>query len=158
MTPKGFFAKAAILLILLGPHAAFCLTGEDLLRLKQAGVSDETIQLMAQEKVIETCAFTVAEIVALKKAGVADETIDLVIQEGSFVRDGDPILYGEATETIRFTSTRDIIDLKQAGVSDVAIQALIATGKSSETREDNEGAWDMLRDMEIIVDTRHRTE
>ncbi|MDY6986648.1 MAG: hypothetical protein SWQ30_01210 [Thermodesulfobacteriota bacterium] len=158
MRPNRLVPKAAILFILLGSNMAFCLSGEDVARLKDGGVSDRTIELMAREKVLETCAVTVAEILALKTAGVADETIHVLIQEGSFTKDSQPIVYGEDIETIRFTTARDIIELKNAGVSDEAIEAIISAGTADVEAGGDKTALDMLRSMEIIVDTRQRMD
>lgn len=158
MRPNRLVPKAAILFILLASNMAFCLSGEDVARLKQGGVSDRTIELMAREKVIETCAFTVAEILALKTAGVADDTIHVLIQERSFTNGSQPIVYGEDIETIRCTNARDIIELKNAGVSDEAIQAIISAGRAAVKGVGGEPALDILRNMDIIVDTRQRTD
>ncbi|MDY6986464.1 MAG: hypothetical protein SWQ30_00250 [Thermodesulfobacteriota bacterium] len=154
MKTKHLLSNTVIFLILLVSNTAFCLSGEDVVRLKEGGVSDGTIALIAQEKVIETCAFTVDEILALKSAGVNEETMHVLIQERSFTKGSQPIVYGEDIETMRFTNTRDIIELKNAGVSDEAIQAIISGARPDVRDVERERALDMLRNMEIIVDTR----
>jgi len=154
MKTKHLLPNTVVFLILLVSNTAFCLSGEDVVRLKEGGVSDGTIALIAREKVIETCAFTVAEILALKSAGVNEETMHVLIQERSFTKGSHPIVYGEDIETMRFTNARDIIELKNAGVSDEAIQAIISGARPDVRDVERERALDMLRNMDIIVDTR----
>jgi len=129
------------------------LNSESIVRLKEAGVSDATIQIMVREKVIETAAFSVQEIIDMKKAGLSDKTIQMVIQEGSFLKDTAPIIYGKDVRSVEFTTARDIIELKKAGISDEVIQAILyVVGESTDSQRKE--AYDLLRDMEIRVDLR----
>ena len=129
------------------------LNSESIVRLKEAGVSDTTIQIMVREKVVETAAFSVQEIIDMKNAGLSEKTIRMVIQEGSFLKDTAPIIYGKDVRSIEFTTAQDIIELKKAGISDEVIQAIIeVVGESSDAQRKN--AYDLLEDMEIRVDLR----
>jgi len=142
---------AVLLLTLSLPVSG--LNSESLIRLKKAGVSDVTIQMIVREKVVETAALSVQEIVDMKKAGLSEKTIQMVIQEGSFLKDTAPIIYGKNVRSIEFTTAQDIIELKKAGLSDEVIQAIIyVVGESTDAQRKD--AWDLLRDMEIKVDLR----
>ena len=134
---------------------AEALSGKSIIQLKQAGVSDRTIEIIAQEKVIETAAFSIDDIVAMKKAGVGEKTLQMLVREGSFLKNSAPLVYGNTTRSIRFTTAQDVIELKEAGVSDEIIQAIIAvTGQRYYSQQDE--AYELLRDMDILVDTRRR--
>jgi len=140
-------------LVFLITHPISGLNSESVVRLKGAGVSDKTIQVMIREKVIETAAFSVQEVIDMKKAGISEKTIRMVIQEGSFLKDTAPVIYGKDVRSIEFTTAQDIIELKNAGFSDEVIQAIIhVVGESSDAQRKD--AWDLLRDMEIRVDLR----
>jgi glyoxylate utilization-related uncharacterized protein len=142
-----------VLLIFLITHPISGLNSESIVHLKGAGVSDETIQVMIREKVIETAAFSVQEIIDMKKAGINEKTIQMVIQEVSFLKDTAPVIYGKDVRSIEFTTAQDLIELKNAGFSDEVIQAIIyVVGESSDAQRKD--AWDLLRDMEIRVDLR----
>jgi hypothetical protein len=135
-------------------HPGLSLSGKGIVQLKKAGVSDQTIELIAKEKVIETAAFSIDEIVEMKKAGLGEPTLQMLLKESSFLRKSEPLFYGKNTRPIRFTTARDIIELKKTGLSDEVIQAVIAvTGERYYSQR--EEAFDLLRDMEIEVDTRH---
>jgi hypothetical protein len=142
----------AVLLFII-THPISGLNSESIVRLKQAGVSDATIQIMVREKVIETAAFSVQEIIDMKKGGISEKTIQMVIQEGSFLKDTAPIVYGKDVRSIEFTTARDIIELKKAGLSDEVIQAILkVVGDSTDSERKN--AYDLLEDMNIRVDLR----
>ena len=144
---------AIVLLVFLITHPISGLNSESIVRLKSAGVSDETIQVMIREKVVETAAFSVQEIIDMKKAGISEKTIQMVIEEGSFLKDTAPVIYGKDVRSIEFTTAQDIIELKKAGLSDEVIQAIIyVVGESSDAQRKD--AYDLLRDMEIRVDLR----
>lgn len=141
------------MLIFIITHPISGLNSESIVRLKEAGVSDQTIEVMIREKVVETAAFSVQEIIDMKKAGLSDKTIQMVMQEGSFLKDTAPVIYGKDVRSIEFTTAQDIIELKNAGVSDEVIQAIIyVVGESTDAQRKD--AWDLLRDMEIRVDLR----
>lgn len=131
---------------------AWSLSGQHVVELKKAGVSDQTIQVIAQEKVIETAAFSIADILSMKKAGVSEATLQMLVKEGSFLKNSESIVYGENTRPIRFTTARDVIELKQAGLSDEVIQAIIAVS-AERSYSQREEAYDLLRGMGIVVDT-----
>ncbi len=143
----------AILLVFLISHPGAGLNGEGIVRLKKAGVSDETIAVIVNERAIETAAFSVQEIVDMKTAGLSEKTIQMMIRENSFLKNADPIVYGDKVRTLRFTTVEDIIDLKNAGVSDEVIQAILTVVGDSEA-SDRKAAYDFLRDMNIRVDLR----
>ena len=142
----------AVLLFII-THPISGLNSESIVRLKEAGVSDTTIQIMVREKVVETAAFSVQEIIDMKKAGISEKTIQMVIKEGSFLKDTAPIIYGKDVRSIEFTTARDVIELKKAGISDEVIQAILyVVGESTDAQRKN--AYDLLKDMEIRVDLR----
>jgi hypothetical protein len=141
------------MLIFIITHPISGLNSESIVRLKGAGVSDQTIQVIIREKVVETAAFSVQEIIDMKKAGLSEKTIQMVIHEGSFLKDTAPVVYGKDVRSIEFTTAQDIIELKKAGFSDEVIQAIIyVVGESSDAQRKD--AWNLLRDMEIRVDLR----
>ncbi len=141
------------LLLFLVTHPISGLNSESVVRLKEAGVSDRTIQVMVREKVVETSAFSVQDIIDMKKAGLSEKTIQMVIREGSFLKDTAPVIYGKDVRSIEFTTAQDIIELKKAGISDEVIQAILdVVGESSDSERKN--AYDLLEDMEIRVDLR----
>jgi hypothetical protein len=142
---------ALLVIIITQPISG--LNSESIVRLKEAGLSDATIQLMVREKTVETAAFSVQEIIDLKKAGLSEKTIQMLIQEGSFLKDTAPIVYGKDVRSIEFSTARDIIQLKKAGISDEIIQAIIyVAGQSNDTQRQQ--AYDLLKKMEIRVDLR----
>lgn len=142
-----------VLLSFLVTPSLYALSGESIVRLKKAGVSGATIQLMVREKVVETAAFSVQEIIDMKKAGLNAKTIQMVIREGSFLKDTAPIVYGKDVRSIEFTTASDIIALKNAGVSNEVIQAIITVvGQSTDT--DRRNAYRLLDHMKIRVDLR----
>jgi len=132
----------------------YCLDTGDIIRLKKAGISDKTIQSIVKEKAIETCLFTIEEILALKKAGLSDKTIRKLIDEGSFMKDTRPIVYGQDIKSLRFTTVKDVIELKDAGVNDETIRALIILGSKDANNGEREKAWEMLKNMGIMIDKR----
>jgi hypothetical protein len=150
--------KLVAALILLGgifltDQAATALSGSGIVELKKAGISDRTIELIVEEKTVETAAFSVAEIVNMKKAGLGEETIRMLVREGSFLKSAQPIIYGSRVKSLRFTSAQDVIELKKAGLSDEVIRAIIAVSGERYDAQRAE-AYDLLRSMGIIVDTQ----
>ena len=153
MLKKLVVSGFLIVFIIIAAQPAATLSGKGIVELKKAGVSDQTIALIAKEKVIETAAFSIDDIVAMKKAGVGETTLQMLVKEGSFLKNSEPIVYGKNTRPIRFTTARDVIELKQAGLSDEVIQAIIAvTGERYYSQ--HEEAFDLVRGMGIVVDTR----
>jgi hypothetical protein len=155
---KKTFLILLIVFSFVLPVPGFCLESEDIIRLNQAGVSGKTIQLLVREKAIETCSFTVQEIVQLKKAGVSDETIQMLIKQASFLKDEGPIVYGKDIKSIKLTTVKDIIELKNAGVSEDVIRAIIIFATRDANAIEREKAWDMLKNIGIIVDMRDENE
>jgi len=143
-----------ILVPLLTSVQAFALDSKDMVRLKTAGISEETIQTIIDEKVIETCAFTVQEILDLKKAGISDEAICKIIKKGSFMKDTAPVVYGNNASSIKSMSTKDIIELKNAGVSDDVIKSILS-GSMNRDDEEHRRVWNMLENMGLIVDFKN---
>jgi hypothetical protein len=141
-------------LILYPLNTGLCLDSRDVISLKNAGIGSETIQLIIREKAVETCLLTVDDILDLRKAGLSNETIQLLIKEGSFLKDSKPLIYGKEIRSIKFTTAKDIIELKDAGLSDEIIKAIIIHGSKDADDEARKKAWDVLRDMEILIDQR----
>ncbi|MBL0732101.1 MAG: hypothetical protein JJW03_04520 [Desulfosarcina sp.] len=133
---------------------ALCMSADDMIRLKQHGISDETLQVIVREKALETCLFSVGEIVELRKAGISDDTVRMLVSEGSFIRNAEPVIYGKDIRSVKFTTADDIIDLKKAGVSEETLRAIIIYGSHNASKDEREKAWDMLKSMGIIVDLR----
>jgi len=135
-------------------EAGLCISGEEIIKLKKAGISDETIKLMVKEKTIETSAFTAEEIVNLKKAGVSDKTIQMLLKEGSFMKNAGTVVYGKDIRPLKFATVKDIIKLKNSGLTEKTIQAIISvTGKTGDDIQ-REKAWEMLKSMEIHIEKK----
>ena len=153
MRKTSISIAVSIVLVLFIIHPGVGLNSESIIRLKDAGISDETIQVIVAQRIIETAAFTVEEIVDMKKAGLSDATIRMIINESSFLKHSQPIVYGKAIRSIQFTTAQDIIELKKAGISDDVIQAIITVvGDSNESERDE--ALDLLKEMNIRIDLR----
>jgi hypothetical protein len=139
--------------LFLRPAVGSGLEGRDIIRLKQAGVTDETLRVMIREKSLETGAFKVDEILALKNAGLSEVTLRMLIDEHSFLKDRQPVIYGQQIHAIKFTSVQDVIRLKEAGLSDAVIQAILCV-LQEDNSNDSQKAWDMLNSMGILIDKR----
>ena len=144
----------ALMGVMVVTSITFGLDAKDAVRLKKAGVSDQTLDVMAQEKTIETAAFTVDEILAMKAVGIGENTLRTILAEGSFMKDREPTVYGKDLRSVRFTTAADIIELKKAGVSDEVLQAIVAVNRR-DSDVDRDAALNLLRDMGIWVDV-HR--
>jgi hypothetical protein len=153
MKIKLFSMVWVSLAFLLAAQTGLCLNGRGVVRLKRAGVSDQTIQLIIKEKIIETAAYTVQDIIDMKNAGLGEKTLQMLIKENSYLKDTEPIVYGKDIQTLRFTTVQDVIELKKAGLSDEVIQAMIAVSGERYYAE-REEALDLLRDMNILLDLR----
>ena len=136
-------------------NPVWSLSGQNVVELKKAGVSDQTIQVIAKEKVIETAAFSIDDIVDMKKAGVSEETLRIIIKDGSHLTNSEPVVYGRSTQTVRDISPEEIINLKNSGVSDEVIQSVIKASKSDD-QQDRERAWRMLENMRLRIIPRGR--
>ena len=147
-------------LVIAGVLAIFTATNslgidaEGIVRLKKAGVGDATIELMVKERTVETAAFTVQDIAAMKAAGIGEAALQTLIREGSFMKDCEPVIYGNELRSIRLTSAADIIQLKEAGVSDNVLQAIVEVSRR-DADADRDQALQMLREMGIWVDFRN---
>ena len=128
----------------------------DLVRLKRAGISDKTVQVIVKEKAIDTCLVTVDELLELRKAGVSDQTIRAMIEEGSFVKDADPVVYGQEIKSIRSPSVNDLIRMKNAGADEETIRTIIRYSSIRSGQADRDKAWEMLRNMGVLIDKRER--
>lgn len=148
----------SILLVFLCGDPGLCLRRQDIIRLKNAKLSDATIELMIREKIVETCAFTVEDIVAFKKAGLSDKTIQMLISAHAFTEDSEPISYGGQLRSIKFTTASDLIELKNAGLSEETLQAIITFSARDVNDVEREKARDVLRDMGLILDLRESKE
>jgi hypothetical protein len=133
----------------------WALSGHNVGVLKKAGISDQTIQVIAAEKVIETAAFSIDDIVSMKKAGLSEKTLRIILKDGSFLRNSEPIVYGRSTQTVRNISPEEVINLKENGVSDEVIQSVIEASKSDDA-QDRERAWRMLENMNLLLIERGR--
>jgi len=143
-----------ILLIAAGlavPSPACALDAQSIVRLKKAGIEDATIEVMVRERSIETAAFTVEDILALKRAGVGEPALRSLISEGSFLKDREPVVYGNELRSIRLTTLNDIIRLKQAGVSDEVLQAIVAANRRGSDVERDQ-ALQQLQDTGVWVE------
>jgi hypothetical protein len=150
-----FFAVLVLITAVgwVSPGNGWSIRSEDVVRLKKAGVSDTTVQLIIEERTIETAAFSIEELLAMKKAGIGEKTLQAVIQSGSYLRHRKPIVYGRAIRPIRLSSVEDIIEMHRAGFSDAALEAVLAaTRPGSET--ERQSALDLLEEMDIRVDFR----
>jgi hypothetical protein len=147
------FFSLFLYFLLINP--VWSLNGQNVIVLKKAGVSDQTIQVIAKEKVLETAAFSIDDIVDMKKAGVNEETLRMIIKDGSHLKSSEPIVYGRSTQTVRNISPAEIINLKKSGVSDEAIQSVIEASKS-DNQQDRERAWRMLENMRLRIIPRDR--
>ena len=143
----------SLILCLLVANSAWALSGKNVVKLKEAGVSDQTINLIVQEKVIETAAFSVDDVVAMKKAGVGEQTMQAIIKNGSDSNRSKTVVYGRSTQTVRNISPEEIITLKEKGVSDEVLQSVIEASRS-EDQDDRDRAWRMLENMDLEIHTR----
>jgi hypothetical protein len=129
------------------------ISAEDVVRLKQAGISDATVQLIIVEKTIETAAFSIEELLAMKQAGIGEKTLRAIVRSGSQLRTREPIVYGRAVRPIRLSSVEDIIEMHRAGFSDAALEAVLAATNSGSESE-RQSALDLLEEMDIRIDFR----
>lgn len=128
------------------------LDGKSIARLKQAGVSNTTLELIVKERTIETAAFTVDEILALKAAGIGEAALQALIREGSFMKDREPVVYGRELDSLRLATVEDIVRLKKAGMSDEVLQAIVAASRRDADVE-RDRALNLLREMGVWVES-----
>ena len=154
MKKTPFSIVVAFVLVLLICHPGSGLNSDSIVQLEKAGISDRTIEVIVQEKAIETGAFSVRGIIDMKAAGIGDETIQMLVKERSFLKNSKPIVYGKDIRTLKFTTVKDVIELKNAGVSDEVIQAILTVVADS-TESERKKAYDLLEDMNIRIDLRN---
>lgn len=150
MSRKVLTILSFLSFVFISVQPGVAVSGKDIIKLKRAGVSDETIQIIVKEKVIETAAFSVEDIVSMKKAGVGEKTLQIIIKEGSVPANPEPIVYGERTRSLRQISPQDVINLKKNGISDSVVQSLIEASCSGDEKE-RERAWRMLDNMDLRI-------
>ena len=150
MKKELFTIICSTLLLIIFTQQGFSLDRKHIVRLKHAGVSDQTLQLSMREKIRETAAFSVQDIVDMKKAGLGEKTLQMLIKENSFLKNSEPIIYGRDITSIRFTTAQDVIELKKAGLSDEVIQAIV-TVCGKRYYSEREEALDLLKNMNIRV-------
>lgn len=143
---------AGVLTLLPATHC-LGIDAAGMVRLKRAGVSDQTLELMGKERTLETAAFTVEEIVAMKAAGVGEATLQALIRDGSFMKDREPVVYGNDLRSIRLTTAQDIIALKKAGVGDDVLRAIVAVNRPN-SEADRQDALRLLEQTGIWVEPR----
>jgi len=143
----------SLIICLLVANSAWALSSKNVVELKKAGLSDQTIQVIAREKVIETAAFSVEDIVGMKKAGVGEQTMQVILKNGSDSNRSKTVVYGRSTQTVRNISPEEIITLKEKGVSDEVLQSVIEASRS-EDQDDRDRAWRMLENMDLEIHTR----
>ena len=152
MKPVTLTILSAILCLFLA-NPTWALSSKNVVKLKQAGISDQTIEVIAREKVIETAAFSIEDIVAMKKAGVGEQTMQMIIKDASYTNKPKTVVYGRSTQTVRNISPQEIITLKEKGVSDEVIQSVIEANRSGD-EEERARAWRMLENMDLRIHTR----
>ena len=152
MKPVTPTILSAILCLFLA-NSTWALSSKNVVKLKQAGISDQTIEVIAREKVVETAAFSIEDIVAMKKAGVGEQTMQMIIKDASYTNKPKTVVYGRSTQTVRNISPQEIITLKEKGVSDEVIQSVIEANRSGD-EEERTRAWRMLENMDLRIHTR----
>lgn len=147
-----------LMVLTLIPSPSFCLEPADMARLKRAGVGDNVIRAMIEEKSVETCAFTVEEVIGLKAVGFTDEEVERIIRGGSFLKGQKVLIYGKETVPINAVSVKDILDLKEKSIGEDVIKAIILISSGTSANSERKEAWDLLKRMGIIVDIRSSDE
>ncbi len=150
-----FLLVSLALVVLMGVHDfSHCLTPEDIVRLRANSVGQNVIEALIEEKAIETCAFTVDEIIRLKKVGFRDEELERIVRKGSFLKGQQVIVIGKETVPIKAASIKDLLELKEAGFSEEVIKTIILISSDSLDNNERKKAWEMLKNMGIILDLR----
>jgi len=144
----------SILLSMTYYEIGFCLEDNDIVRLKKAGISNPVIELILDEKIIETCALTIDEIVNLKQSGLNSDTISIIIKRLSFVKNSSPMVYGKNLHGIKSVTIKDLIELKRAGFSDAVIQNVILINTEEISDNEREKVLNMLENMEMTINLR----
>ena len=146
---RPFIILCVCLVVSAGP--VFGLTGEEMVQLKDAGISDATIQVIVREKIVETRAFTVQEIIDMKKSGIGEETLQVLLEESSFLKQEKNIVYGNKTRPLKLTTAEDLKALKAAGMSDDILKALIIYSSRDSSDLERERSQAFLKEMGVVV-------
>lgn len=144
-------ALAVFGLLCLLAASAWSLTGEEIQKLHRAGIRGDLLQTIIRERAVETRSLTLKELIDLKKSGLNDGQIKKLVVEKSFIRNREPVRYGEDTRGIKSLSIRDIERLKAQGVSDDIIRELIIASTRNADEEEHRRAWRMLDNMRLYV-------
>ena len=135
---------------------ALAMSGDQMIRLKQAGVSDETLQLMIQEKSIETASLTVNDILDMKAAGIEEETLQVIVKSCSFMNHNRNLVYEIGPQAIQVNSVEDLVVLKEAGFSEETIRAIITVASADKHQQAYTDALRVLDNLGIWVTPHHR--
>ena len=146
---RAVLAALGLLCLLVAP--AWSLTGKQIQKLHRAGIKGDLLQAIIREKTVETQSLTIDELIALKKSGLTDAQIKALVIEKSFVRNRQPVHYGEDTRGIKSLSIQDIERLKAQGISDEIIRDLIIASTRDAGQEEQQRAWRMLDNMRLYV-------
>jgi hypothetical protein len=119
---------------------SFALTAEDIIALRQAGLYDETIEVIIRHQADLTGLIDVKEVIRMKQAGVSNEVIRALADPK--VSPAGIKEYGTHVGNIKEISTMDLLRLKQAGFDDHLIKAIIQMQR--------ENMWPFLLDLGII--------
>jgi len=152
--PKIVSIWCALIALLMTAGSLNGIESGDLIRLQEAGIDADTIGLIIDEKTLETCAMTAAEIVALKEAGFSNAAIRTVVSAGSFMKGSGPVVYGKNLRPVRLATVEDLVALKSAGLSEETIRAVVIGLSPGVEASDRLKAWEMLTEMGILIDRR----
>ena len=149
MWKRSIIILTCCLMVLAGK--GFCLSGGEIVQLKEAGVSDATIQVIVREKIVETRAFTVQEIIDIKQSGLGEEALQVLLEQASFLKDQKDVVYGNRTRSLNLTTVEDLKELKAAGMSDDVLKALIIYSSRDTSDVERERAATYLKDMGVVI-------
>lgn len=152
MKLRWISSVCVLIALLIGPAGTgFCLTGSEIAQLKQAGVSDATIQVVIREKIVETRALTVQEIIDIKQSGMNEDALRIVLEEASFIKGPRTIVYGDKHETLQYTSAQDLVKLKEAGLSDDVLKAIVVSSSEKSSDAERERTYGLLKEMGVVI-------
>jgi len=135
---------------------ALAMSGDQIVCLKQAGVSDETLQLMIQEKSIETASLTVDEVLDMKAAGIEEKTLQAIIKSRSFMNQNQNVVYEIGSQGIQVNSVEDLVALKEAGFSEKTIRAIVTVASTDKKNQAYTDSLRVLDNIGIWVTPHHR--
>ncbi|MBU4316051.1 MAG: hypothetical protein KKF30_02115 [Proteobacteria bacterium] len=136
---------------LLNPLLGF--EADGLIRLKKAGISENIIEMVLNEKLFETCALTADDIIQLKKAGFTDTLISAYIWRQSFLGRDKIKVYTNTRDSssINRVTLEDLERLKEDGFSDDIIKAVIASQTDGYSNSEQNHILKMFENMELSV-------